>query len=219
MSDRPAQKIVFCAECGAENSSDQKQCWLCHGSVERQFVASGIPHPCPKCGNSRSAIEADCVRCGWSPAPARQLPLKKIRITSKAWGQAAKTFSIESLLLTMTLVAVCLGVFMAAPGLGVLLIVFSVPAWIRTVDIRIRKKASGKTMSPMDKVLAFVASLALTVLILAACAVTFFVVCLGVLPLTIPWSSDGEFFFWTITGGSSLVVGILLTYLLWRRKD
>ena len=31
-------------------------------------------NPCPRCGASRAALEADCAECRWSPRPARDLP-------------------------------------------------------------------------------------------------------------------------------------------------
>ena len=54
-------------------------------------------------------------------------------------------------MLSMTLIAVILGVFRAAPGLGILLVVIVSPAWLRTCLYVMRRKARGRPMNTSEK--------------------------------------------------------------------
>jgi hypothetical protein len=86
-------------------------------------------------------------------------------------------FSLETLLLIVTLSAVCLGALVAMPGLGVLLLVIAVPALVRTCLTGIRSKQSGGKLTATDKVMAFLASAAITWAALAAAGMAFFTAC------------------------------------------
>ena len=213
-----------CRQCGAENAAETTRCWLCGGFVgegseaNRPVPLASATNPCPQCGSAREAIDVPCHECGWMPAPARELARSsEISITWPMKLQAARTFSLESMLLTMTLVAVCVGVLMLAPGIGILLAVLSAPALVRTIGIRIRKKAVGQPLSSGEKLLAFLGSLVVVVTISVVSCVTFLVVGCS-FAFVFPVFIFGRPFFWALTFGSALTVGGLLFRWLWRRK-
>jgi hypothetical protein len=72
--------------------------------------------------------------------------------------------------LILTLVAVCLGVFLLAPGLGVLLAVFAAPALVRTVIDASQYKRAGSQLSAGGKISSFLLSiLVVLAAVMAAC--------------------------------------------------
>ncbi len=58
-----------------------------------------------------------------------------------------------------TLVAVCLALFAAAPGLGITLAIAALPAFIRTAILASSREAAGKPLDPGRKVVLFFGSL------------------------------------------------------------
>ena len=99
-------------------------------------VASRV---CAECGAAIDAGQSRCWLCkservGHAPVNPYASPLPTQ--DNLAWQ-----FSLSSLFLITTLIAVCLGVTLLMPGLGVLLWIFAVPALVRTViDIRKHKR-------------------------------------------------------------------------------
>jgi hypothetical protein len=61
--------------------------------------------------------------------------------------RAAYQFSLATILLTIALVAVLLGVLQMAPGVGILLAIAVTPAFLRTCIMTARRKARGKPVS------------------------------------------------------------------------
>lgn len=96
--------------------------------------------------------------------------------TSEMTLNALRTFSLESILLIVTLIAFVLGVAAWTPGFGIFLAVISVLALLRAIGIRIQKKAIGGSMGATDKVLAFISSLGVVMTILMAFVMTLFIV-------------------------------------------
>ena len=92
---------------------------------------------------------------------------------------AAATFSLSSVFLVMTLAAVAAGVLAAAPGLGVLFLFIATPALIRTMEVSFLRKLQGTPMTPRAKVLEFLLSIAIVVLILVCTYIALFVACTG----------------------------------------
>lgn len=71
-------------------------------------------------------------------------------------------------MLTGTLVLVLLGVFMLAPGLGVLLFLIILPAYLRTCLEVSRRTVDGMSMSPGDALSRFGVNVGATVAVIAA---------------------------------------------------
>ncbi|HEX5106338.1 MAG TPA: hypothetical protein VFV87_21105, partial [Pirellulaceae bacterium] len=86
-------------------------------------------------------------------------------------------FSLESLLLVITLAAVCLGAFVATPGLGVLALIVAAPALLRTVYEGHQARRRGKAMDVSEKLLSFMASAGIALAALTAAAGAFFAAC------------------------------------------
>jgi hypothetical protein len=133
---------------------------------------------CPECGAPLNPGESQCWLCH------RPDIIKAELVGGPAPPPAAGPlqFSIQTLLLVTTLVAVCLGALVAVPGLGALAIVIAIPAIVRTCVTGAAMKREGHTLTATDKVMAFLASAAITwaaiaaacVAICATCTVTLF---------------------------------------------
>jgi hypothetical protein len=80
-------------------------------------------------------------------------------------------------MLTVTLVSVCLGVGVMAPGLGIALAVLVTPAFIRTAIGAARRKVEGRPMDVGQKILAFGGSVGVVTVIGVAAGITFFATC------------------------------------------
>ena len=136
-------------------------------------------------------------------------------------------FSLETLLLIVTLSAVCLGALVAAPGLGVLLLVIAVPALVRTCVSGIRSKQHGEKLTAVDKVMAFLASAAMAWAALMAAGMVLFVV--GTVSLFAICALDdavrnttygplGEWIIWVfvaICSAASLTAFAAMFYITW----
>ncbi len=61
-------------------------------------------------------------------------------------------FSLATLLLVTTLIAVFLALFRVHPGLGMLSLVFIVPAYLRTLSLAGREQQFGNRLSAKEKV-------------------------------------------------------------------
>jgi hypothetical protein len=130
---------------------------------------------CPECGAELAAGQARCWLCQRHfHEPAGENPYASPRPISE---QSAAQFSLASLFLVVTLVAVWLGVFLLAPGLSILLAVFATPAAIRTMITSSYRRTAGAALTPLQKLGAFLISLLLMAVIGLATFVAFQVVC------------------------------------------
>ena len=153
--------------------------------------AAGRGHTCPECGARLRAADAKCWLCG------RQLThdaeIVEATIVAPAWVESHQPplkpwqFSLESMLLVITLVAVCLGMIVAMPGIGVLAAIVAAPALIRTLMVGYQERRAGHKQSMGEKVLAFLASTGVAIAVVLAGASAFgaacFASCLVVLGL------------------------------------
>jgi hypothetical protein len=143
---------AHCPECGAAIAATDAACWLCH----RPLVVS-------------AEVVGDAV----PPIVVRTPPRKA--------GSQPFQFSIETLLLVTTLVAVCLGVSLTAPGLGIPLSIIAVPALVRTLIAGHYERSAGGKLSLGEKVLTFLASTGIMVAVAAAGGAAFFGTCTAAL--------------------------------------
>jgi hypothetical protein len=88
-------------------------------------------------------------------------------------------FSLASLMMLVTLVAVVFGMFSIAPGAGLLTVIALVPAGFRYAYEMRRLKSSGAATTLNQKIVVFVASLAMVVIAGVAAAIAFCAVCFG----------------------------------------
>jgi hypothetical protein len=149
--DTPQTVAPFgCPECGARVKPTDLKCWLC--GRELVTVAQIVE------GFTESPFAAS-----WSPrADGKSVPFQ---------------FSLESLLMVITLAAVCLGAFVATPGLGVLALIVAAPALLRTVYEGHQARQLGKSLTLTEKLLSFAASAGIALAALAAAAGAFFAAC------------------------------------------
>ena len=144
---------------------------------------TGPPGGCPECGARVKATDAKCWLCGRELVVQAEIVSEDDSPFAASWNPRAGTtpvpwqFSLESLLMVITLAAVCLGAFAATPGLGILALIVATPALIRTLYEGHQVRKAGKTMSLGEKLLAFSASAGIALAALVAAAGAFFVAC------------------------------------------
>jgi hypothetical protein len=131
---------------------------------------------CPECGAELAAGQARCWLCERKVSEAESSnPYASPRPTDENLGLQ---FSLASLLLITTLAAVCLGLFLLSPGLGILLGVFAIPALVRTfIDVS-QYKRGGVRLGILDKLASFVLSLLVVGAVALAAGVAFLSVCM-----------------------------------------
>ena len=132
---------------------------------------------CPHC---QAVVPPDASRCwlcgesldGSSLAAARSPVVPPHRGAS---------FSLSTMLLITTLVAICCGLFVAAPGLAVVASVLLAPVLVRTAKVVRRREAAGVRVSPSEKVglaaTSFVVAMVLAIVVGFAAFCCFCAVC------------------------------------------
>jgi hypothetical protein len=97
---------------------------------------------CPDCGANNPGHLSKCWLC---EAPLG-VAASGAPFTPTAYQRHASfQFSFASLMVTIALIAVLLGAFRLAPGLGVLLTIIVAPAWIRTcITVAFRSSERGE---------------------------------------------------------------------------
>lgn len=103
---------------------------------------------CPHC---QAVVPPDANRCwlcgesldGSSLAPAR---------SSGAPSHRGASFSLSTMLLVTTLIAICCGLLAAAPGLGVIVCVLLAPVLVRTAKVVRRREEAGVRVSSSEKI-------------------------------------------------------------------
>ncbi len=189
----------LCPDCGAQVQPTATACWLCQKPLASQA----------------EIVEAEIVE----PTPPPIIP---------AWEQARRQasplqFSLESLMLVITLVAVCLGMIVAMPGVGVLVAIVAAPALVRTLIAGFQQRAAGTQMTLSEKALTFLASTGITMAVLAAGGTAFASACfasclvaLGVSSATNPRGGFNEdWLIYAVLGFSSLVGLATTIWLFW----
>lgn len=128
---------------------------------------------CPDCHAEVTTDAQTCWMCG------RVLNAVDAEVVDPRAPVSADSFSLSTLMILVTLVAVGLGLFVTAPGLGILYTIALVPALVRTA-VGVRKRvAAGKIMRREDKLQLFATSIAVSVAAGVAATVAFFATCLS----------------------------------------
>lgn len=130
MSEQSAPLEVVCPRCQAVVAGDATRCWLCHGAIDGPTPASAA-----------ASAAAPVSGAATAPNAARMAPIHR-----------AASFSLSTMLLITTLVAICCGLIAAAPGLGIVACVLLAPVLVRTARVVRRREAAGARVSPAEKV-------------------------------------------------------------------
>lgn len=155
-----AAPFVVCPDCGASLAPGGDTCWLCRLRLPHQSANPAAP-PVPI---ERPPTAAPQPITAAQPAPAA--PRGPIQ------------FSLGSILLVITLFAVCLGVFRISYVLGVVLVALATPALVRTVLVSSADKRHGQRPTMTDKFNTFIASVGVVILAGMAGIAACFAACL-----------------------------------------
>lgn len=130
-------------------------------------------------------------------------------------------FSLATILLVMTLIAVCFGAFGISPGLGLAVAAFAAPALIRTLVVGAQQKRAGQRLSIADKLTAFLASLGIMILVAVAAIVAFQIACWGTCGIIAAADSqslvDEAGFIASVVVGSAAAIAVGI-WILWATR-
>jgi hypothetical protein len=184
--------------------------------------------------------EGICAECGATlrpPAEKCWLCGKALETGEGATGEspfaaerrAGRQFSLSSLMLTITLLAVVLGVARISPGIGIGLAIVATPALLRTCVAAVRRKSRGRPMTPREKLSVFAASLGVVLTIVVAAGAAFYATCwagfFGGATVSSLWAEGYGPIGWGLVTGLvvgvvvAICVAILLARRLWPRKE
>ncbi len=155
-----------CPDCGADVRPQDERCWLC----QRPLSGGGV-------------VMAEVVERAAPPIVPQWVEARRANPAQ---------FSLETLMLIVTLVAVCLGMLAAAPGLGVLVSVVAAPALIRTLIAGYQEKAVGTKLTLGEKVITFLASTGVTIAVLSAGGTAFLAACFASCLVVLGVSNVGQ---------------------------
>src|SRR5260221_14446194 len=116
----PSNALNDCPECGAPLVAGAEKCWLC-ALKQKRPVGSNVT----------------------ATTPAQKIPIMDNPYASPAPPVGMnfnRTFSLSTMFLWTTLVAVVLGAGTIDPGLAFCLAILSFPAALRTIGIVVRRK-------------------------------------------------------------------------------
>jgi hypothetical protein len=150
MSSLPSNNRRICLECGIEVPANATECRMCH---------------CTLLPVTTVADQPPVLIAGLVEAPTKVLP---------SAGKAKFQFSLASIMLIITLVAVILGAWRMDPRLGIVLAILAIPALIFTCIIASRRRACGQPFSIAKKIGVFAAWLCSgAIIVLGACIITY----------------------------------------------
>jgi hypothetical protein len=130
-------------------------------------------------------------------------------------------------MLAIALAAVCFGLIRMEPGLGILLVIFVTPAFLRTAVVASRRRAADQPMNTREKIEAFIGSLGLVMVLGIAAGFAFLVTCFASFFIGASAGGSGEAGMGVglmvgLIGGSIaaiFVVVLLLRRWPWKRTD
>jgi hypothetical protein len=136
---------------------------------------------CPDCGAEAPADSLKCWLCHRQLAVQAELVDEDSPRSHRAPPRRTSgvQFSLETLMLVITLFAVCLGVIMAAPGLGILVAIVAAPALVRTLVAGYQERKAGTPLTLGEKLLTFLASTGVSLAVVITGWTAFAAACLG----------------------------------------
>jgi hypothetical protein len=168
------------------------------------------PNPCthcPDCGAPLKPEQTRCWLCQGKPAADAAGGIRPVD------SRAGYQYSLSSLLLVMTLIAVLSSLIGMNPGMGIMVAVLALPALAWTCQIVLRRRRRGQSLTAGGKVVAFLLSLAMIVIVIVAAGAAFFVTCLT----TVSVGGGGDIVLVAMIMG--LVAGLAVLVLLARFFD
>lgn len=175
---------------------------------------------CGKCGAQQPRTEKTCWLCGEEITTDDNRPQT---IDPVQTAPQRFSFSLSTLLLLMTLAAVCFGLLAEAPGLGVPMCVLLVPVLIRTVMVVRRREAAGVTVSRAEKIGLMATSFGVATVVAVVVAVAAFCSFCGVCLLMV--SADNQhggpwMFFWGVGMciGAAVSIWLIVISSKWIRR-
>lgn len=182
---------------------------------------------CPDCGAVVEPASQRCWLCGAAIGPRDVSIEAEVLSAPPPPEQLRLTFSMSGLFTVMTLAALCLGVGLIWPGLGVGLTIVIVPALVRTWVIT--SAAGARGTGPQERFAALMGSLAISfvtfVTVSTAAAVAFFGSCfvaaIGAEALGVGRGLEAIPYGLGVGGLGGLAVGIgvlLLFRPLWKQR-
>lgn len=137
-------------------------------------VPSTVAH-CNACHAQLKPSETRCWLCGAAvPTSAEAIATTQRAVApSPTTARRATSFSLSTLMMFMTLMAVVCGVFSIAPGVGAVMAIVLLPVLAYTVISARREAAMGYTLAPGDRVMLFFGSLALVAATGVAASIAF----------------------------------------------
>jgi hypothetical protein len=163
-----------------------------------------------------------CSRCGWSVRALATSPFRKAGMANPFLDDdkpeidrgTLASFSLGTLMLSITVFGVLLGITVAAPGLGIPLALLAVPPAIRTVMVVKKRKFAGQATSGPEKTALFLVSALVTwvivISLVSACCLTFCGVCVG--GYTLSGGNIDEGMAMLFAGSCTAVVAILILW-------
>jgi hypothetical protein len=134
---------------------------------------------CSHCGAQNHPHAISCAACD---RPLLR-PIGSGEVPPPPAGREAlerRTIHLNTIMLVIALIAVCLGVLHESQGLGILLIVVAAPALLRTFMGAARQKARGTPMGWDQKLVTFAASVGIVSAIGLSASIAFVAVCFPV---------------------------------------
>jgi hypothetical protein len=180
---------------------------------------------CAECGARLAAEAGSCWLCGTTLPPAASAAAEPVAASER---RAAYQFSLASLMLTVTLVAVLLGLFRMAAGLGITLAILVAPAWLRTCIVAARRKARGQPVPIPSKLGIFASTMGIVfgivVIIIAALVAAVSGYC-GIAALGEsqpgewgPGPEDAPMFLLTALGALAAIAVVIAIFVACRRR-
>jgi hypothetical protein len=200
MDPIPPAKSANCPDCGAAIVPGAKKCWLCALKAE-------------------SAVQP--ARDATSTTRDASIPLNPYASPAPPIGNLDRTFSLSSMFLWTTLVAVVMGVATFAPGLAIALAILSLPAAVRTIGaVYRRKQRLGGSIGALEKIETFIASLGIVLAIVLGAVIAFTAVCFPLGLASFSFDQGGLVLFAFLAGiAAAIVVALFLGRRLWRLGD
>ncbi|MCC6491730.1 MAG: hypothetical protein IT424_01775 [Pirellulales bacterium] len=180
------------------------------------LTVSATPLTCPACGAEQAAGRTACWLCQ-APLFGAGGGAEERPAAPHAAAHAAYSFSISTMLIITTLVAVCSGLLASYPGLGVLVSILLVPVLVRTAKVVRRREAAGAQVPVGQKIALGATSFAATIVIATVVGfATFCCFCATCAAIFGLGSNEPEFLGIALAASLLAAVSILLSVLLFR---
>lgn len=216
----------ICPSCNANCSEQDAVCWLCFSRFPEKAPASSAD---PRSPSGQAEGEANDQRVGAEQVAVASVSQEAAAaVTNLPSRSSGGSFGLMSLMMIMTLIAVCMGAFTVAPGLGILISVLATPALIRTVVVSMRQREQGIAPSPGDKFMLFVASLGALITAGMVAIAVFFGTCVAFCFGAMAMDGNGFFtgggseaFIWVfiiVGAAAGIASGIFILMRFWRKR-